>query len=256
MCQSFRKTVLSSLVAIMHNFGMNSQPNYFGYRFPQQIISYSVWLYHRFTLSFRDIEDLLAERGIIVSYESIRQWCRKFGPSYANRLRKRQGRLGDTWLMDEVVIVIVRGERWYLWRAVDQDTNVIDILVQKRKDKQAAKRFFRKMLKRQGQSPRRMISDKLKSYSAARREIMLSVVHCQNRYANNRAEASHQHTRQHERQMRIFKAPRQAQRFLSVEAQIHNLFRIERHLLKACHYRNFRERSFSVWQEVTCVQSS
>ena len=131
----------------MHNSGMNSQPNYCGYRFPQQIISHSVWLYHRFTLSFRDIEDLLAERGIIVSYESIRQWCRKFGPSYANRLRKRQGRLGDTWLMDEVVIVTIRGERRYLWRAVDQDTNAIDIFVQKRKDKQTAKRFFSKMLK-------------------------------------------------------------------------------------------------------------
>ena len=150
--------------------------------------------------------------------------------SYANRLRKRQGRLGDTWLMDEVVIVTVPGERRYLWRAVDQDTNVIDVLVQKRRDKQAAKRFFSKMLKRQGQSPRRMITDKLKSYGAARQEIMPSVVHCQDRYANNRAEASHQHTRRHELQMRRFKSPRQAQRFLSVEAQIHNLFRIGHHL--------------------------
>ena len=118
---------------------MNGQTTYRGYRFPPEIISHAVWLYHRFTLSFRDIEDLLAERGVIVTYESIRQWCMKFGPTYANQLRKRQGRLGDTCFMDEAMIVTVQGERRYLWRAVDQDDNVIDILVQKRKDKQAAK---------------------------------------------------------------------------------------------------------------------
>ena len=127
----------------------------------------------------RDIEDLLAERDVIVSYESIRQWCLKFGPHYAKQLRKRQGRLGDTWYMDELTIITVQGQRRYLWRAVDQDDNVLDILIQKRKDKQAAKRFFRKMLKEQGQSPRRMITDNLKSYGAARREVMPSVVHCQ-----------------------------------------------------------------------------
>ncbi|MGH8605056.1 MAG: IS6 family transposase, partial [Gammaproteobacteria bacterium] len=195
---------------------MNSQTNYRGYRFPPDIISHAVWLYHRFRLSFRDIEDLLAERGIIVTYESIRQWCLRFGPRYANQLRKRQGQLGDTWFMDEAMIVTVQGERRYLWRAVDQDDNVIDILVQKRKDKQAAKRFFRKMLKHQKRSPRMMVTDKLKSYRAARNDLMASVLHCQDRYANNRAEASHQHVCQHERQMRRFKSPGQAQRFLSL----------------------------------------
>ena len=231
---------------------MNSQSNYCGYRFPQQIISHSVWLYHRFTLSFRDIEDLLAERGIIVSYEAIRQWCLIFGPDYPGKLRKRQGHLGDTWFMDETFVTI-NSVRHYLWRAVDQDNNVIDILVQKRRDKGAAKRFFRKMLKRQGQSPRRMVTDKLKSYGAARKEVMPSVVHCQDRYANNRAEASHQQTRQRERQMRRFKSPGQAQCFLAIHSQVYNLFRVGRHLLKAGHYRMFRARAFSTWQEVTCA---
>ena len=232
---------------------MNRPLNYHGYRYPSQIISHAVWLYRRFTLSFRDIEDLLAERGVEVTYESIRQWCRKFGPAYARTLRKRQGRLGDTWLMDEVVVVTVQGERCYFWRAVDQDNNVIDILVQKRKDKGVAKRFFRKMLKHQGQSPSRMVTDKLRSYGAARKEVMSSVVHCQDRSANNRAEASHQHTRQQENTMRRFKSPGQAQRFLAVPSQVHNLFRVGRHLLRACHYRMFRSRAFSTWQQVTCA---
>jgi putative transposase len=212
-----------------------------------------VWLYHRFCLSFRDVEDLLAERGVIVSYEAIRQWCKKFGPSYANTLRKRAGRLGDTWLLDEVNIVTIQGGRHYLWRAIDQDSNVIDILVQKRKDKRVAKRFFRKILKRQGQSPRRMVTDKLRSYGAAKREVMPSVVHCRDRYANNRAEASHQHARQHERRTRRFKSPGQAQRFLSVESQVHNLFRVGRHLMRAAHYRLIRTRSFATWNGATCV---
>ena len=231
---------------------MNSQSNYHGHRYPAEIISHAVWLYHRFTLSFRDIEDLLAERGIIVSYETIRQWCLKFGPEYARKLRKRQGRLGDTWFMDEVFVTI-NGVRHYLWRAVDQDGDVIDILVQKGRDKRAAKRFFRKLMKGQGYSPRLMTTDKLRSYAAARKEVMPSVVHCQDRYANNRAEASHQHTRQHERIMRRFKSPGQAQRFFAIHSQVHNLFRFGRHLFKACHYRKFRSRSFSVWQEVTCA---
>ncbi len=154
--------------------------------------------------------------------------------------------------MDEVYVTI-NGVRHYLWRAVDQDNNVIDILVQKRRDKRAAKRFFRKMLKDQGQSPRRMVTDKLKSYGAARKEVMPTVIHCQDRYTNNRAEASHQQTRQQERQMRRFKSAGQAQRFLSVHSQANNVFRVSRHLLKACHYRMFRSRAFSIWQEVTCA---
>jgi len=189
-------------------------PSYHGYRFPPEIISHAVWLYYRFCLSFRDVEDLLAKRGVIVSYETIRQWCRKFGTEYARTLKRREGRLGDTWHLDELFVTI-QGERRYLWRAVDQDGDVIDILVQPRRNRHAAERFFRKLLKGQGSEPRRLITDKLRSYSAAHRTIMPSVTHVTERYANNRAEVSHQPTRQRERQMRRFKSTAQAQRFLS-----------------------------------------
>lgn len=156
-----------------------------------------VWLYHRFTLSFRDIEDILAYRGIKVTYESIRQWCLKFGKVYARKLRKKHGKKNDIWHLDEVFITI-RGQLHYLWRAVDQDGEVIDILVQKRKDKRAALRFFKKLLKQQGRTPFELVTDKLKSYGAAKNEIMPSVTHIQDRYSNNRAENSHQRTRQQE----------------------------------------------------------
>jgi putative transposase len=164
---------------------------YHGYRFPPTIISHAVWLYHRFCLSLRDVEDLLAERGITVSYESIRQWCNRFGPEYARKPKRRQGRQGDTWYLDEVFIKI-RGELNYLWRAVDQDGDTIDILVQKRRNKLAAKRCFRKLLKGQQAAPRRMITDKLKSYSAAHQEVMPSVTHSTEQYENNCAEVSHE----------------------------------------------------------------
>ena len=224
---------------------------YHGYRFPPEIISHAVWLYHRFCLSFRDIEDLLAERGVVVSYETIRSWCIKFGPTYARKIKKCRGSLGDTWYMDEVYIVTVRGERLYLWRAVDQDGDVLDILVQKRKDKQAAARFFRKLMKGQGRSAREIVTDKLPSYGAARKAVMSTSMHRDERYANNRAEVSHEHTRAQERQMRRFKSPGQAQRFLAVQSQVHNLFRVGRHLLRASNYRLLRSRSFEMWQQVT-----
>ena len=153
------------------------QSSYPGYRCPAEIISHAVWLYHRFCLSLRDIEDLLAERGIEVTYESIRNWCARFGPEYARKLKKQGGQLGDTWYLDEVFIKI-GGERHYLWRAVDQDGDTIDILMQKRRNKQAAKRFSRKLLKGQGATPRLMMTDQLRSYAAAHREMMASVPHC------------------------------------------------------------------------------
>ena len=232
---------------------MNAKtPIYRGYRFPSEIISHAVWLYYRFCLSFRDVEDLLAERGVIVSYETIRQWSRKFGAEYARKLKRRQGRLGDTWHLDELFVTI-RGQRQYLWRAVDQDGDVIDILVQPRRDRRAAKRFFRKLLKGQGGEPRRLVTDKLRSYGAAHRTVMPSVLHDTSRYANNRAEVSHQPTRQRERQMRRFKSVAQAQRFLSVHGVILNLFRVGRHLLRSANHRMLRARSFLVWSEVTCA---
>jgi putative transposase len=227
-------------------------PSYRGYRFPPEIISHAVWLYHRFSLSFRDVEDLLAERGILVSYETIRQWCRKFGPEYARRLKRRQGRLGDTWHLDEL-FVNIRGQQHYLWRAVDQDGDVIDILVQPRRDRRAAERFFRKLLKGQGREPRRLVTDRLRSYAAAQRTVMPSVAHDTSQYANNRAEVSHEPTRQRERGMRKFKSVAQAQRFLSVHGITQNLFRVGRHLLRAANYRILRTRAFVVWNAVTCA---
>ncbi len=232
---------------------MTSQPSsYRGYRFPSDIISHAVWLYYRFSVSFRDVEDLLAERGVTVTYEAIRQWCRKFGLDHARRLRHRRGRQGDTWYLDELFLQI-QGRRQYLWRAVDEDGDVLDILVQSRRDGRAALRFFRKLLKGQGCVPRRLVTDKLRSYPAACRTVMPSAVHCTDQYANNRAEVSHQPTRQRERQMRRFKSAAHAQRFLSVHGPIQNLFRVGRHLLRAVHHRLLRTRAFGVWREVTCV---
>jgi len=129
------------------------KPGYQRHRFPSEIISHAVWLSQRFCLSFREVEELLAERGITVTYETVRQWCRKFGPAYARKFKKRQGRLGDSWQLDEV-LVSIHGEPQYLWRAVDQDGDAIDILVQRRRNKQAAVRFFRRIVKGQGREPR------------------------------------------------------------------------------------------------------
>jgi len=228
---------------------------YSGYRYPAEIISHAVWLYFRFALSFRDVEEILAARGIVVSYEAVRQWCLKFGQGYANKIRHRQGNLGDTWFLDEVFIAI-NGERHYLWRAVDQDGDVLDILVQKHRDKRAAKCFFRKLLKGMRYAPRVIVTDKLRSYGAAKKEIMPDVVHRQGKWENNRAGVSHEPTRQRERQMRRFKSACHAQRFLSAQGPINNLFRVSRHLLKAKHYRLFRDRAFDTWSEVTCVCQS
>ena len=167
-----------------------------------------IWVYHRFSMSFRDVEDLLAERGIDVSYETIRRWCEKFGPDYVRKLKRAQGRLGDTWYLDEVFIRI-NGQQQYLWRAVDQDGDVIDILVQPRRDLRAAERFLRRLVRGKVRPPFRMITDKLKSYGAAKRTIFPGVTHDTGQYANNRTELSPQPTRVREQQMRRFKSSRQ-----------------------------------------------
>jgi len=227
---------------------------YLGYRYPAQIISHAVWLYHRFTLSFRDIEELLAARGITVSYETIRNWCLKFGNRYCNSIKKNRGQLGDTWFLDEVFIKI-NGVLYYLWRAVDQDGDEIDILVQKRKDKKAAMQFFKKLLKGQQVAPIKIVTDKLRSYSAAKQEQIPSVDHSTQQYENNRCELSHQPTRQQERQMRRFKSQGQAQRFLTCHGIVNNLFRLGRHLMNANNYRTFRERSFAEWTRASCIQN-
>jgi putative transposase len=203
-------------------------------------------------MSFRDVEDLLAERGITVSYEAIRRWCQKFGPDYVRKLKRRQGRLGDVWYLDEL-FVRINGQQQYLWRAVDQDGDVIDILSQPRRDRHAAERFLRRLVRGQGKKPLRIITDKLKSYGAAKRTILPGVTHDLRQYANNRAELSHQPTRMRERQMRRFKSSRQAQRFLSAHGVITNLFRVGRQHLSSSNHRLLRLRSFSIWRAVTAA---
>ena len=220
------------------------------HRFPSEIIQHAVWLYYRFNLSSRDIEDLLAERGIVVSYESIRLWCIKFGSKYARRLRRRHQGYGDTFFIDEVFVKI-QGKQHYLWRAVDQDGEAVDVFLQARRDGKAAKRFFKRLLKAHGGAPRRMVTDKLGSYSVAHCELHLDSIHDTSRYANNRAELSHQPTRVRERGMRRFKSTYQAQRFLSAHAAVYNLFNLGRHLTSARHYRLFRQRAFMSWEYAT-----
>ena len=206
----------------------------------------AVWLYYRFNLSHRDIEDLLAERGITVSREAIRLWCIKFGALYARRLKRKHRGYGDTFFIDEVFVKI-DGKQHYLWRAVDQDGEVVDVYLQAKRDGAAAKRFFKRLLRSHGSEPRKIVTDKLRSYGVAHRELMPDVIHSTQQYENNRAEQSHETTRVRERGMRRFKSTRQAQRFLGAHAGVSNLFNLGRHLVRAEHYRNLREGAFAEW---------
>jgi putative transposase len=228
-------------------------PSYSGYRFPAVIISHCTWLYFRFALSYRDVEEMMAERGVTVSYESVREWCLKFGGTYTKRIRSRRGRLGDRWHLDEVFLRI-NGKLQYLWRAVDQDGEVLDILVQPRRNKQAAKKFLRKLLKGLQYVPRVIITDQLRSYRAAKAEVMPSVEHRQQKSLNNRAENSHQSTREREHRMHGFKSAGHAQRFLSTFGVIASFFRPGRHLLTARNYREIMRRRFTQWRELVGLQ--
>jgi len=216
------------------------------HRFPPDIISYAVWLYFRFNLSHRDIEDLLAQRGITVSREATRLWCIKFGAIYTRRLKRRHGGYGDTFFIDEV-FVRINGKQHYLWRAVDQDGEVVDVFLQAKRDGAAAKRFFKRLLRSHGGEPRKIVTDKLRSYGAAHRELIPEALHDTDRYANNRAEQSHEPTRVRERGMRKFKSVGQAQRFVTAHAAVYNLFNLGRHLVSAHHYRDLRVSAFSEW---------
>lgn len=232
-------------------------PGYAGHRFPAEVISQAVWLYFRFPLSLHHVDELLAARGVAVSHETVRQRSLKFGQSFANQIRRRLPRPGDTWHLDEVAVKIAGVQHW-LWRAVDRDGLVLDVLVQSRRDQNAAKHLLRKLLKKQVRPPRVMITDKLASYAAARREVMPGVEHRQHRGLNNRAENSHQPTWRRERQMKRFKSPGHAQRFLSAHDGINNLFHLRRHRLSAAQYkaartRAFRTRAFRTWADVTGV---
>ena len=228
----------------------NSATLYKRYRFPPEIIQYAVWLYHRFNLSHRDIEDLLAEKGVVVTHESIRLWCNKFGSAYAKKLRRQHQGYGDTFFLDEVFVKI-QGKQLYLWRAIDQDGEVVDILLQARRDGKAAKLFFKRFLKNCRNEPRKIVTDKLKSYGVAHRELVPDTIHDTSQYANNRAELSHQPTRVRERGMRRFKSMEQAQRFLGAHAALSNLFNLGRHLVSASNYRDLRQEAFASWKKVT-----
>src|SRR5918996_188307 len=223
---------------------------YKNHRFPGEIISHGVWLYYRFPLSYRDVQELLLERGSDVTHEATRQWCLKFGQDYANQLKRRRAQPGDKWHLDEVFLTI-HGQRYYLWRAVEQDDHVLDILGQSRRNKQAAKKFFRKLLKGLQDVPRVIITDKLKSYGAEKREILPGVEHRQSRYLNNRGETSHRPTRQREYRMQGFKWAGHAQRFLSAYGTIAQHFRPRRHLLSASTYREAMQNRWESWVEIT-----
>jgi len=219
------------------------------HRFPPSVIQYAVWLYYRFNLSVRDVEDLLFERNINVSYESIRLWINKFGPEFTRRLRRKHPGFGDTYFLDEVFVKI-DGKQHYLWRVVDQDGEVVDVYLQQRRDGEAAKRFFKRMLK-SGGIPRQIVTDKLRSYGVAHRSLIPEADHKTEQYANNRAELSHQPTRVRERGMRRFKSIKQAQRFLESHAAVYNLFNLHRHSLCRRFFKLFRLRSFATWDAVT-----
>src|SRR3954464_12409371 len=227
----------------------SSTPSYAGYRFPAEVISYAVYLYFRFPLSLRMVEEMLAVRGIEVSHETVRKWGLKFGREIASGIRRRRPQGGDKWHLDEMVVTIA-GKKHYLWRAVDQDGFVLEALVQSRRDKKAAKRLLRKLLKKQGRAPRVMVTDKLGSYGAAKKEIMPGVEHRQHKGLNNRAENPHQPPRRRERQMKRFKSARHVQRFVSIHDPIANLFHFPRNQLTAAHYRPARPQAFVPGAEI------
>ncbi|AGI70042.1 IS6-family transposase [Octadecabacter antarcticus 307] len=212
--------------------------DFLGHRFSPEIIAYAVWAYHRFPMSLRDVEDLLAARGIIVGYETIRAWVAKFRSQYAKVIRRDRPKVADKWHLDEVVLPI-NGKKYWLWRAVDSNGDVLDILVQSRRNKRAADRFFHKLFKTFG-APRVVVTDKLRSYGAALKDLALGIEHRSHKRLNNRSEGSHRPTRRREKCMGRFKSPRQAQQFLSVHDQIQNVFRHRRHTLSAACYRQSR----------------
>src|SRR5262249_50813350 len=211
----------------------------------------AIWRYLRFTLSFRDVEDLLAERGIILSYETVRRWVNHFGPMIAAELRRRRPKPHPTWHLDEVYLKI--DGMAYLWRAVDAEGEVLDVLVQSKRNKRAALKLMRKLLKRYGFVPDKFVTDDLKSYTAAVNDLGIAKRHERGRWHNNRAENSHQPTRRRERMMQRFKSPGSAQRFLSTLAAAYNTFNVQRHLISARTHRAFRAAAMKVWREAVAV---
>ena len=238
-----------------------SSDPYRGYRFPPEVIAHAVRLYLRFALSFRDVEELLAERGVQISYETVRRWVAKFGAHYAEELRRREARAGRTWHLDEMA-TRVGGRLHWLWRAVDEHGQTLDVLVQAHRDTAAADRFFRRLLDAtDGTAPARITTDKLGSYAAAlvRLPQLGGVEHLQVRSAlrcNNRVEQAHQPTRVRERVMRGFKSAASAQRFLDAFSRVSNLFRPGRHLLRADEYRATMRKRVATWREIAGLRAA
>jgi putative transposase len=224
-----------------------------GYRFPPEVIDHAIWLYLLFTLSFRDVEDLLAERGIAVSHETVRRWVNHFGPMIAAQLRKRRPKPHAIWHLEEVCLKI-DGRMAYLWRAVDAE--VLDMLVQSKRNKHAALKLMRKLLKKYAFVPERLVTDDLRSYGAAARPLGLERLHERGRWRNNRAENSHQPTRRRERKMQRFKSARSAQKFLSTHAAVYNIFNVQRHLISAQTHRVLRAAAMTTWRQVVAAASS
>ena len=230
---------------------MSSSPvSYKRHRFPPQIIAHAVWLYFRFPLSLRLVEEMLLERGIVVSYETIRRWGRKFGPQYARRLRRKRPSRNDVWHLDELVVMIA-GKKHWLWRAVDQDGYVLDEIIQRRRDTNAAKRLLVRLLKKQGCAPKRMITDKLGSYAAAKREIMPAIEHRSHKGLNNRAENSHVPLRKREHMMQGFRSPGGLQRFAPIFSALRNLFVPSRHKRSAFQTHLHRLNAMAEWRTAT-----
>ncbi len=220
--------------------------SYQRHRFSPHIIQHAVWLYARFTLSYRDVEDLLAERGLDISYETVRQWFLKFGEPIARNLRSIRPTPNDIWHLDEMVIVI-RGKRYWLWRAVDSEGEVLDFLVQSKRNTKSALKLMRKLLKKRGFAPTQIVTDKLKSYHKAFRTLGLTAEHIDNKRLNNRAKNSHLPVRRRERKMQKFKSPGSAERFLNIHSATYNTFYVQRHLLNRIHFKQIRNEAFDVW---------
>ena len=226
--------------------------SYRRHRFPGIVIQQAVWLYFRFALSYRDVEDMLVERGIDVSYETVRRWALKFGTIIARKLRRGRPGPDRRWHLDEV-FVCIKDRQFYIWRAVDSEGEVLDILVQPRRDRKAALKLMRKLLKKQGITPAKIVTDKLRSYASALCELGVVRRHDTGRWRNNRAENSHQPLRQRERRMKRFKSPASAQRFLSTHAAIYNVFNIQRHLISRRTLRLFRDQAMLTWRQATAA---
>jgi putative transposase len=230
-------------------------PLYRGHRFPAEIISHAVWLYFRFAVSHRDVEDLLAERGVQVSYEAVPLWCLKFGPILGAGLRRRRRRAADTWHLDEVQLKI-RGKRHGQWRAVDRDGLGLDILVQERPNREAAEHVLRRVLAGGGAAPRVVVTDKLASSPPAVERVIPQAEHRRHKGLNNRAEDSHRPVRKRERALQRFTSPEHAQRFLEPFSAVGNHFHPRRHLLSAGQYRQNRTAGFEQWYAAARLPSA